>query len=61
MNTVPSPPETILRQLRAALQREWAHLQIVVRALMPNELRRSEVISWTIPLLDEVLAILEAG
>jgi hypothetical protein len=60
MKTEPESPEVILRDLRETLQHEWVHLQIVGRALSPEEMRRSETLGQAIPLLDEALAILEA-
>jgi len=52
-------PESLLRETRAMLQQEWVHLQVVGRALTPEEQRRSETLSRAVPLLDEALAILE--
>lgn len=52
-------PEWILREVREAFQQEWVHLQIVGRALTPDELRRSDALGRAIPLLDQALATLE--
>ena len=52
-------PESLLREAREMLQQEWVHLQVVGRALTPEEQRRSETLSRAIPLLDEALGILE--
>jgi len=52
-------PEDRLRQAREELYQEWVHLQIVGRALTPEEQLRAESLSQAIQLLDEVLEILE--
>ena len=52
-------PESLLHEVREMLQQEWVHLQIVGRALTPEEQRRSDTLGRAIPLLDEVLTILD--
>lgn len=59
MKTELGSPERTLREVRDALQQECLHLQIVGRALTPEELRRSEALGQAIPLLDGALAALE--
>ena len=52
-------PANVLREVREMLQQEWVHLQVVGRALTPEEQRRSDTLGRAIPLLDEALGILE--
>ena len=51
-------PESLLHEAREMLQQEWVHLQVVGRALTPEEQRRSVALGRAIPLLDEALGIL---
>ena len=59
MNAELKSAESLLGEAREMLQQEWVHLQVVGRALTPEEQRRSETLSRAVPLLDEALAILE--
>jgi hypothetical protein len=59
MNAELKSPESLLGEAREMLQQEWVHLQVVGRALTPEEQRQSHTLGQAIPLLDEVLRILE--
>jgi hypothetical protein len=59
MNAELKSPESLLQEAREMLQQEWNHLQVVGRALTPEELHRSDVLGKAIPILDHALAILE--
>ncbi len=59
MNGELKSPESLLREAREMLQQEWVHLQVVGRALTPEEQRRSDTLGRAIPLLDEALGIME--
>ena len=52
-------PENVLHEAREMLQQEWVHLQVVGRALTPEEQHRSDTLGRAVPLLDEALGILE--
>jgi hypothetical protein len=49
-----------LRQVREELHQEWVHLQIVGRALTPEEMQRSAALGQAVELIDQALAVLEA-
>jgi hypothetical protein len=61
MNAEPNSAESLLHEAREMLQQEWVHLQVVGRALTPEEQRRSDTLGQAIPLLDETLTILDQG
>ena len=59
MNAELKSAESLLGEAREMLQQEWVHLQVVGRALTPEEQRRSDTLGRAIPLLDEALGILD--
>lgn len=58
MSDEPITTEEKFRQAREELHQEWVHLQIVGRALTPEEQRRSDALSRAVQLIDEALAAL---
>jgi len=51
-------PETKLKEAREALEQERIHLQVIGRALTPEERIRADALGQAVPLLDEALTVL---
>ncbi len=51
-------PESLLSEAREMLRQEWVGLQVVGRALTPDEERRSDRLGRTVSLLDQALTVL---